>query len=239
MTDPTPPTLASLSLTDEASTPTPEEKPENSAEESKSTASPPSGTSVGTQSPSTSPLQRPQPAQTNDKAPGTSSPAGRPQPLHVAASAPTIPSTNTVRPQPGARPGVARGMPAPMGMRAQAGRGAGGPHMQTKMLPSLQAKMDKVCISPSFCLLHNRRGAVLTNHTTAFLRLPRPAKAHLRLQACMIRMPHLWAPSCALKLSERPVHLNKFLLALDRLQVRSVSPLDAQLLEVLRDRTWV
>ncbi|KAE8541494.1 hypothetical protein D1P53_002856 [Cryptococcus gattii VGV] len=147
MTDPTPPTLASLSLTDESSTPTPEEKPEDSAEEPKSTASPPSGTSVGTQSPSTSPLQRPQPAQTNDKAPGTSSPAGRPQPLHVAASAPTVPSTNTVRPQPGARPGVARGMPAPMGMRAQAGRGAGGPHMQTKMLPSLQAKMDKIAAS--------------------------------------------------------------------------------------------
>ncbi|KIR35796.1 STE/STE7 protein kinase [Cryptococcus deuterogattii MMRL2647] len=146
MTDPTPPTLASLSLTDDASTPTPEEKPEDSAEESKSTASPPSGTSVGTQSPSTSPLQRPPPAQTNDKAPGTSSPAGRPQPLHVAASAPTVPSTNAVRPQPGVRPGVARGMPAPMGMRAQAGRGAGGPHMQTKMLPSLQAKMDKGAI---------------------------------------------------------------------------------------------
>ncbi|ADV19917.1 STE/STE7 protein kinase [Cryptococcus gattii E566] len=147
MTDPTPPTLASLSLTDDASTPTPEEKPEDSAEESKSTASPPSGTSVGTQSPSTSPLQRPQPAQTNNEAPGTSSPAGRPQPLHVAASAPTVPSTNAVRPQPGARPGVARGMPAPMGMRAQAGRGAGGPHMQTKMLPSLQAKMDKIAAS--------------------------------------------------------------------------------------------
>lgn len=56
-------------------------------------------------------------------------------------------------------------MPAPMGMRAQAGRGAGGPQMQTKMLPSLQAKMDKVCIAPSFIPLHTHPEAVLTNHT--------------------------------------------------------------------------
>nr|XP_019008079.1 STE/STE7 protein kinase [Kwoniella pini CBS 10737]OCF46860.1 STE/STE7 protein kinase [Kwoniella pini CBS 10737] len=75
----------------------------------------------------------------------------RPPPPQSITSAPAVPGAATAsRPSgamAGARAGVAGrgGMPMPMGMRGAAGRGGG--QMQTKMLPSLQAKMDKIAAS--------------------------------------------------------------------------------------------
>lgn len=66
----------------------------------------------------------------------------------------------------------------------------------------------------------------------------RLGKGHLPPLACMIRMPHPWAPSYAPKPSAPPAH-RKLLPAPDRLQALSVSPLGAQLLGALRDRIWV
>nr|XP_019051202.1 STE/STE7 protein kinase [Kwoniella bestiolae CBS 10118]OCF30132.1 STE/STE7 protein kinase [Kwoniella bestiolae CBS 10118] len=69
----------------------------------------------------------------------------RPPPPQSITSAPVLPSAGA-RTAAGARPSAARGgMPMPMGMRGAAGRGGG--QMQTKMLPSLQAKMDKIAAS--------------------------------------------------------------------------------------------
>ena len=73
---------------------------------------------------------------------GPPAPLARPQPPANMASAPNIP---TARPPPGRpTPGMmARGgMPMPMGMRGPMAMG-GGPQMQTRLPPSLQAKMDK------------------------------------------------------------------------------------------------
>nr|XP_019000682.1 STE/STE7 protein kinase [Kwoniella mangroviensis CBS 8507]OCF64143.1 STE/STE7 protein kinase [Kwoniella mangroviensis CBS 8507] len=84
--------------------------------------------------------------------PSSASPSAlpRPPPPQSITSAPVLPSSSTgSRPAAtavGGRPGAARGgMPMPMGMRGAAGKGAG--PMQTKMLPSLQAKMDKIAAS--------------------------------------------------------------------------------------------
>ncbi|KAK8850437.1 hypothetical protein IAR55_004355 [Kwoniella newhampshirensis] len=79
----------------------------------------------------------------DNSATGSPSTFPRPPPPTSITSAPVVP---TARPPPNARPGVGRGgMPMPMGMRGAAGRGGG--QMQTKMLPSLQAKMDKIAAS--------------------------------------------------------------------------------------------
>ncbi|WVQ95561.1 hypothetical protein IAU59_002658 [Kwoniella sp. CBS 9459] len=113
-------------------------------------------TSNNTGSPAASPTApttaHPPPAegQPDGQASATKSPSAlpRPAPPMSFTSAPAVPGSSTAgatRPAV-ARPGVGRGaMPAPMGMRAAAGRGGG--QMQTKMLPSLQAKMDKIAAS--------------------------------------------------------------------------------------------
>lgn len=71
----------------------------------------------------------------------------RPSPQNTASS-PVVPASGVRAPMAGgARPpmGMARGgMPMPMGMRGPAGMGGGGGQMQSRLPPSLQAKMDKV-----------------------------------------------------------------------------------------------
>ncbi|ODN82850.1 hypothetical protein L202_01111 [Cryptococcus amylolentus CBS 6039] len=101
------------------------------------------GDSPTTSDPS-SPSQSPHPTPNDTTSPPPPQPRPSPQPV---ASAPVIP---TGRAPPGAagRPPAGRGMPAPMGIRgAQAGRGGPGGQMPAKMLPSLQAKMDKIAAS--------------------------------------------------------------------------------------------
>ncbi|WVQ85978.1 hypothetical protein IAT38_008146 [Cryptococcus sp. DSM 104549] len=167
MSDPTPPSLDSLHIsTPDAAkplSPPPEDgeaddlvsslpKPHQLANE----PTPP--TTPGTDSPGAD-GQEPEPPTTakppaaavprgtdSPEASGSPSALPRPPPLPTVTSAPAVPGAVGRGPA-NARTGVARGaMPAPMGMRAGAGRGAAG-GMPTKMLPSLQAKMDKIAAS--------------------------------------------------------------------------------------------
>ncbi|WRT70593.1 uncharacterized protein IL334_007591 [Kwoniella shivajii] len=100
----------------------------------------------GTSSPNAPTTAHPPPVldgQTNGNSPSS---LPRPPPPPNTVSAPIVPGASAVPRAPAVRPGVARGgMPMPMGMRGAAGRGGG--QMQSKMLPSLQAKMDKIAAS--------------------------------------------------------------------------------------------
>ncbi|WVF68001.1 hypothetical protein IAT40_002763 [Kwoniella sp. CBS 6097] len=132
--------------------PTPDSDSESPAPVANGDAAPPAqnGSSSTTASPTAPTTAHPPPAeiQSNGDASATKSPSAlpRPPPPTSFTSAPVIPGASSTA-RPGVpRPGVGRGaMPAPMGMRAAAGRGGG--QMQTKMLPSLQAKMDKIAAS--------------------------------------------------------------------------------------------
>nr|ODN96118.1 STE/STE7 protein kinase [Cryptococcus depauperatus CBS 7855] len=87
---------------------------------------------------------RPPPPQTFTSAPAVVTCAANASTSSVAMSTPIAQG------DPSVRPGAAKpGLPAPMGMRgAQAVRGGpAGSNIQTKMLPSLQAKMDKIAAS--------------------------------------------------------------------------------------------
>ncbi|WVR08512.1 hypothetical protein IAU60_005567 [Kwoniella sp. DSM 27419] len=102
-----------------------------------------------TQSPSPTAPTTAHPPPADGEPSGSPSALPRPSIPPSMTSAPAVPGaspTSRVTSPPQARAPVARAaMPMPMGMRGAAGRG-GGP-MQSKMLPSLQAKMDKIAAS--------------------------------------------------------------------------------------------
>ncbi|WWC92181.1 uncharacterized protein L201_007135 [Kwoniella dendrophila CBS 6074] len=146
-----PPTLDTLKIDDSPSVitrdfsprpPSPKDEDENENSESAKASPIPTPTAPTT--------AHPPPAEVNgnaansSKSPSSVSSLPRPPPPQSITSAPAVPRPSAAAA--GARPGVARGgMPMPMGMRGAAGRG--GSQMQTKMLPSLQAKMDKIAAS--------------------------------------------------------------------------------------------
>ncbi|WWC65142.1 uncharacterized protein I303_107756 [Kwoniella dejecticola CBS 10117] len=150
-TSPEPPTLDTLKIDDAENKSTPEVRSQDFSPR-------PPSPEASTPEPAAPTTAHPPPSENatavNGDAATTSSPSPatqqRPLPQSIT-SAPAVPSS-TAAPRPsgavaGARPGVAGrgGMPMPMGMRGAAGRGGG--QMQTKMLPSLQAKMDKIAAS--------------------------------------------------------------------------------------------